>query len=92
VDSSPNNRCERERQLDRLVNEYYQAVERGRALDQAELIEKYPELAPDLREFFSGISNLRRAVRGAKADPEPAETQAPSDGPAMAQRSAWPAH
>src|SRR5262245_14017027 len=67
-DSASSARSERERQLDRLINEYYQAVERGNPPAQEALIAEHPEFAAELREFFADALHLARLAPAANLD------------------------
>ena len=55
MSESASQRSPRERQVDALIAEYYQSVERGKPLDQAGFLAAHPEFAGELREFLGDV-------------------------------------
>ena len=49
---------EREQRLDEIVTAYLKAVEQGQGADRREWLERHPELATDLEEFFQEQDRL----------------------------------
>lgn len=68
---------DREQKLDEVITAYLKAVEAGTAVDQAEWLKRYPELADDLAEFFAGQCSLERMAAPFRERIEP--TPAPAD-------------
>lgn len=44
--------------FDRIVHEYYQAVEKGERVDSKVFIDQYPEFKDELKSFFADLKNL----------------------------------
>ncbi|HQX50585.1 MAG TPA: SUMF1/EgtB/PvdO family nonheme iron enzyme [Planctomycetaceae bacterium] len=59
---SHDSRSEHERQLDAIINQYYEAVEQGDPPNQDAFIAEHPEFAAELREFFSDARLLEGAA------------------------------
>jgi eukaryotic-like serine/threonine-protein kinase len=74
----------RERQVDTLIAEYYQSVERGDPLDQDGFLAAHPDFAVDLREFFADIGQMGDLVRPAAPDLGETQIQSPSEAPDFA--------
>ena len=58
---------DREQRLDEIVTAYLKAVEQGQAPDRREWLERHPDLADELEEFFEEQDRLERlaaALRG----------------------------
>ena len=58
--------------FDRIVHEYYQAVEKGQRVDAKVFIDQHPEFKDDLESFFADLENLgdygrKRAMLGTLA-------------------------
>ena len=82
-------------QIDAVIAEYYLAQENGAPLQPAELLAKYPAIAEELEEFFSGLEDLEAISRGpAPENDRPQSTwQAPEstpDSPAPDREQQWP--
>ncbi|WP_425617141.1 SUMF1/EgtB/PvdO family nonheme iron enzyme [Anatilimnocola sp. NA78] len=52
----------REQQLDELIAEYYQAEDRGEPLDQAAFLDRHPDFAAELRDFFADVGKIEQAA------------------------------
>ncbi len=52
--------CERDERLESVIAEYIRASEAGNAPSRRELLEQYPELAADLKQFLSQRDHLNR--------------------------------
>lgn len=53
---------DRETEFDRVVHEYYQAIERGENVDQQAFIKDHIEFADELHSFFSDLDQFGNAV------------------------------
>jgi WD40 repeat protein/tRNA A-37 threonylcarbamoyl transferase component Bud32 len=53
---------DREQQLDEVITAYLQAVEAGQPIDQTRWLERYPDLAADLAEYFAGQQSVERVA------------------------------
>lgn len=58
----PSERDSREQQLDALIAEYYQAAERGSPPSAEQFIERHPEFAGELKEFFADFGKIEAAA------------------------------
>jgi hypothetical protein len=79
--------------VDRVILDYLEAVDAGRAPDRRELLARHPDLADDLRAFFAdhdGVGRLTRPLRSAagrpgdtadEAGPRPDGGRGPLPGP-----------
>src|SRR5262245_4734794 len=57
----------RQGQLEEVLGEYMQRLDRGEAVDREELLARYPELADQLRSYFIGsdeVEQLRQQAQG----------------------------
>jgi eukaryotic-like serine/threonine-protein kinase len=61
----------REDRLAEIVTRYFQAKERGEALNPDAVLAKHPELADDLRSFFAAQSQVAKAAASLKAAYDP---------------------
>ncbi len=77
----------REQQVDALIAEYYQSVERGQPLDQDGFLAAHPDFADELREFLADIGQLADLVRPAAPDLTETYIQQPSDAPPLAPKT-----
>ena len=59
---SDSDRSQRERDLDSLIAEFYQAVERGQGVDQAEFLKRHPDSAAEMREFFENVERIEKVA------------------------------
>jgi WD40 repeat protein/tRNA A-37 threonylcarbamoyl transferase component Bud32 len=77
-DSSP------QAQLEEVLANYMERLDRGEAIDRAQLIAHYPEFAEELQSYFGGgdeVERLGRADRGGTpATPGPEEAAAEAHG------------
>ncbi len=71
---------ERDELLDRVLTDYLEALEAGRAPSKEDLVARYPELAEELRGFLRGHENIGRIARplrpapGVQPGPQPGTT------------------
>jgi eukaryotic-like serine/threonine-protein kinase len=79
MSSDSGKRSERERRLEEVLAAYVRAVEAGAAPEREELLARHPDLAGELREFFTNQDAMRQlaepmraVIRGgpAQADPQ----------------------
>ncbi len=77
----------REQQVDALIAEYYQSVERGQPLDQDGFLAAHPDFADELREFLADIGQLEDLVRPAVPDLAETYIQPPSEAPPLAPKT-----
>ncbi len=63
--NSNDSRSDHERQLDAIINRYYEAVEQGDPPDQTAFIAQHPEFAAELRDFFADLGNFHGALPSA---------------------------
>jgi tRNA A-37 threonylcarbamoyl transferase component Bud32 len=60
--SKPNETFARDERLQEVVLAYLKDVDAGQAPDQDELLARYPELAADLKAFFSGQQKIQAEI------------------------------
>ena len=60
---------EREQQLDAIIAAYYRAVEAGECVDQKDFIDKHPEFASQLKEFFGDLRMFQGSNHRNSGDP-----------------------
>src|SRR5262245_37917736 len=68
-----------EKKLDEVVTAYLKALEAGEAVDQAEWLKRYPDLADELAEFFASQQSVERVagpLRGMDEAPAPPKSNA----------------
>ncbi len=53
-------RSPQEQQLDALIAKYYEAVEQGHSVDQADFLRQHPEFATELREYWMMPEDCRQ--------------------------------
>ncbi len=58
---SHDSKSRREREFDRIVHRYYQAIERGETPTRQEIIAANPDFANELRSFFADLRHLENA-------------------------------
>ena len=87
MSESESERSLREQQVDALIAEYYQSVERGEPLDQAGFLAAHPDFADELREFLADIGQLADLVRPAAPDLAETYIQPPSEAPPLAPKT-----
>ena len=56
----PDDGTDRDRQLEAVIADYIRACETGTAPDRHQILERHPELANDLREFFANRDQMDR--------------------------------
>ena len=83
MSESESQRSPRERQVDALIAEYYQSVERGEPLDQAAFLAAHPDFAVELREFLGDVGQWGDLVRPADTDLAETRIQSPLEGPPL---------
>ena len=67
--SSKSTREESDCRLDRIIADYYHALDAGQAPEPYEFIARYPEFQRELREFFADVamSDGRKRIRESNA-------------------------
>ena len=60
MSNSGSQRSSRERQLDALIADYYQSVERGEPVNQAAVLAAHPDFAVELQEFLADVGHMDR--------------------------------
>src|SRR5437660_1319947 len=82
--TKPTTPADRERLLDEVLLDYLKAVEAGQVPNRQELLARYPELAPELAEYFAGqdeMNQLAPPLRLAAGPPDAGGlTLAPAPG------------
>lgn len=71
---------EQQEQLSRLLEEYFESLERGRPLTRAELEGRCPELASYIGEYLASIDFLQGAAVGFRPTLEASRSDAASNG------------
>ncbi|HEV3162932.1 MAG TPA: hypothetical protein VGZ22_02745, partial [Isosphaeraceae bacterium] len=59
--------AEREQRLSQVLGAYFEAVEAGQAPDPQALIQRHPDLAAELRDFFAHQARFDRMVEPLRA-------------------------
>ena len=87
---------DRDQQLDEIITAYLKAVESGAAVNQADWLERYPDFAEELAEFFAGQRSVERVAaplrelepRGGAAGPAAGAVVAARQGGRIRRRPA----
>lgn len=79
MSTSLNPNSEREQRLDEIAAAYFKAVEAGERPEPEQWIHRHPDLADDLKAFFSAQNQV--AAFGKRRDEPPGETTVGLDGP-----------
>jgi hypothetical protein len=75
---------DREQQLDEVITTYLKAVDAGERIDQAEWLQRYPDLADDLAEFFASQQSVERVAAPLRdAGAMPARQNPSGDAPTL---------
>ena len=69
---------DREQKLDEVITAYLKAVEAGEPIDQAEWLQRYPDLADELAEFFAGQHSVERVAAPLREQVQPSPAEAPT--------------
>lgn len=62
MSDSGSQRSPRERQLDAIIAQYYQSVERGEPINQAAFLAAHPDFAVELQEFMADMGHMDRVA------------------------------
>ena len=65
--SQPDNNADRDQQLEAVIADYIRACETGTAPNRNEILERHPELADELRQFFGQhdrMNQIAEPIRG----------------------------
>src|SRR4051812_12846432 len=76
----------KDRQLEKILHTYLQAVDAGRPPDRDAFLQKHPDLAPELAAFFADQDEVAQLARGMAEPAAPAvpRREAPTLAPAEA--------
>jgi hypothetical protein len=74
----PSPRADEQDRLAKILDEYLWSLERGAPLAPAELIERHPEMADQLRQYLSGLALFHDAVGGPLPIVPPASGDSPN--------------
>src|SRR5436305_6051857 len=80
----------RQGQLEEVLSEYMQRLDRGEAVDREQFLARHPELADELRSYFADSDEVERLGRQARAD-LPAPPRGPAHGGSGPAHSLCPA-
>src|SRR5262245_6679618 len=71
MSSKPTNSLERDQRLQDVVLAYLKLVDAGQKPDQQELLARHPDLAADLKAFFSGQHKIQEGLEPLRGILEP---------------------
>src|SRR6516165_8852638 len=57
--------------LEKVLADYMERLDRGEAVDRAQLVRQHPELAEELQSYFSGGDELERLGRAVQTETLP---------------------
>src|SRR5262249_24308891 len=78
-------------QLEEVLGEYRQRLDRGEAVDREQFLARHPELAEELRSYFADSDELERIARQAGGAPPtgPYYPTRPEKAPAAVRQARW---
>src|SRR5207247_600469 len=90
MSSPPSHAADREERLHEIIAAYLEAAQAGQKPSREELLDRHPDLGPELQAFFADHDKLKRWAEPRPAPSSPHPTLSPSVGGEGRVRGASP--